>query len=282
MKSGNGIGKHQLNEIRQGRYDDIKKAINNVLRVRISYDDKKGGKGKQERYILPVAFGLTKSGRPAVRAYQTAGSSKRGLTNPPNPRKIPKWKLFLVDNIYSWSNGSKSFKDYKDALISLGLNTHGDKGLTKLFAITPFADDNVQVAKDTNTTPMTAQPITKADVEPTQATQNPKTTEPEKFEPAKVSRQQSVDNTPQQGYINNKLEAPSTEPVKKDDINPNEPEINGEDEVDKMTADGTSPVTKNDIEGTESKEEVTAKFKDMMNRMDNLYNDEEDEENANK
>ena len=283
MKKRNGIGKCQLNEINQGRYADIKKAINNVLRVRISYNDKKGGKGKQERYILPVAFGLTKSGKPAVRAYQTAGSSKRGLTNPPNPRPIPKWKLFLVDNIYSWSNGSRSFKDYKDSLISLGLNTHGDKGMTKLFAITPFADDDVQVAKDTTTSNMSAQPMTKSDVNPTQATQNPKTTEPEKFEPASTSRKQSVDNTPKPTYTTNRLEAPDTAPITKPEIGPEQPEINGENEIEKMQANGTTPISKDDINGTESKEEVTSKFNDMMNRMNNLYKDEEeDNENASK
>jgi hypothetical protein len=282
MNKRNGIGKSQLNEINQGRYADIKKAINKVLRVRISYNDKQGGKGKNERYILPVAFGLTKSGKPAVRAYQTAGSSKRGLTNPPNPRPIPKWKLFLVDNIYSWSNGSKSFKDYKDALIKLGLNTHGDKGMTKLFAITPFADDDVQVAKDTSTNPMTAQPLTKSDVEPTRATQSPKTTEPEKFEPAGNSRKQSVDINPKPNYTKDRLEAPETAPITKPEVGPKQPEITGKDEVDKMEADGTTPISKDDISGAESKEEVTSKFNDMMNRMDNLYKDEEDEENANK
>ena len=78
------VNESLLTEISQDRDADVKKAINNVLRVRISYNDKKGGKGKNERYILPVAFGLTKSGKKAIRAYQTAGSSKRGLTNPPN------------------------------------------------------------------------------------------------------------------------------------------------------------------------------------------------------
>ena len=97
-----------LNELRTNRDDDIKKAINNVLRVRISYDDRKDkvisrAKGKRERYILPVAYGITKNGKRAVRAYQTAGSTKRG---------VPKWKLFLLDNSYSWSNGKKSFKEY--------------------------------------------------------------------------------------------------------------------------------------------------------------------------
>ena len=90
----------------------IKDAVNKVLRVRMTYNDKQGGKGKNERFILPVAFGLTQSGKKAIRAYQTAGSSKRGLTNPPNNREIPKWKMFLMDNIVSWDNGKKSFKIY--------------------------------------------------------------------------------------------------------------------------------------------------------------------------
>ena len=97
-----------LNELRTNRDDDIKKAINNVLRVRISYDDGKDkvisrAKGKRERYILPVAYGITKNGKRAIRAYQTAGSTKRG---------VPKWKLFLLDNIYNWSNGKKSSISY--------------------------------------------------------------------------------------------------------------------------------------------------------------------------
>ena len=135
-----------LNELKTSRDNDIKKAINDVLRVRISYDDKKDkviskAKGKRERYILPVAYGITKNGKRAIRAYQTAGSTKRG---------VPKWKLFLLDNIYSWSNGKKSFKEYGDTLIRLGLNTTGDKHMTTLFAITPIGNENVPVAKDSN------------------------------------------------------------------------------------------------------------------------------------
>lgn len=275
---GNIVKESLLNEIKANRDDDIKKAINNVLRVRISYNDKKGGKGKNERYILPVAFGLTKSGKKAVRAYQTAGSSKRGLTNPPNPRKIPKWKLFLVDNIYSWANGTKSFKDYRDALINLGLNTHGDKGMTKLFAITPFADDNVQVATETN--PITQGPLSKTDVAPTQKSQVPNTDNGKNFTSAANSRSGNVDNTNKPAYIDNKMTAPETKPISKEKITGNQPPVQKTDngEAEKLTAK-TEPVGKEDIKnGTEDKEEVTSKFNDMMNRMDNLYNDEEEEE----
>ena len=263
-----------LAEATQGMEDRIKTAINNVLRVRMSYNDRKGGKGKQERYILPVAFGLTKKGKKAVRAYQTAGSSKRGLTNPPNRREIPKWKLFLLDNIYAWSNGQKSFKEYKDALINLGLNTHGDKSMTTLFAITPFADDDVQVAKTTN--PITPEPISKMDVTPSQKSQQPQTADPLKFTSAEKSRAGSVDNVEPNNYIDNKITAKNTEPVSKSQITqtaPEQPERNTEMEPAK-----TEPVSKSDINGVESKEEITKSFNDMMNRMDNVYKDEDEKE----
>lgn len=273
------VNKSLLNEITQDREKDIKDAINNVLRVRISYNDKKGGKGKNERYILPVAFGLTKSGKKAIRAYQTAGSSKRGLTNPPNPRKIPKWKLFLMDNIYSWANGKKSFREYRDALINLGLNTHGDKSMTTIFAITPFADDDVQVAKDTDT--ITNGPVTKSDVAPTAKLQNKNTTDTEKFIPAEKSRENSVDYPQKNDYFSNKVEAPKTEPVKKQDIAPAEtPNGNEAEQNPQMEPAKTEPVTKSAIETGNSSdvENVKNQFNDMMNRMNNLYNDEDEKE----
>lgn len=277
---GEIVNESLINEIKQDREKDIKDAINNVLRVRIYYNDRKGGKGKNERYILPVAFGLTKSGKKAIRAYQTAGSSKRGLTNPPNPRKIPKWKLFLMDNIYMWANGKKSFRDYKDALINLGLNTHGDKSMTTIFAITPFADDNVQVAKDTDT--ITNGPVKKSEIEPTAKLQSPKTTDKEKFIPAVDSRENSVDNTNTDNYFVNKVEAPKSEPVSKAEVNPESPvQVDTDkDEIEKMNA-GSEPVTKDAVESGDSKEsaeDVKAKFNDLLDRMSNLNKDEDEKE----
>jgi hypothetical protein len=261
-----------LNELKTSRDNDIKKAINNVLRVRISYDDKKDkviskAKGKRERYILPVAYGITKNGKRAIRAYQTAGSTKRG---------VPKWKLFLLDNIYSWSNGKKSFKEYGDTLIRLGLNTTGDKHMTTLFAITPIGNENVPVAKDSN--PIDAEPITKVDVQPTtQKVQNPQITQKTNdFVPSGTKRGTSIDNSGDKSYFTNKVEAPETEPITKTDVQPqsdttqtvSEPQIT------------TEPVTKSDIEGSNVNPDnkLTNSFKDMMNRMDNLNNDNEEEE----
>ena len=262
-----------LNELSDSRDNDIKKAINNVLRVRISYDDKKDrviskAKGKRERYILPVAYGITKNGKRAIRAYQTAGSTKRG---------VPKWKLFLLDNIYSWSNGKKSFKEYGDTLIRLGLNTKGDKHMTTLFAITPIGNEDVPVAKDSK--PIGPDPVSKVDVTPTtQTVQNPTITKKsDDFVPASTKQGTSIDNSGNKSYVNNKIDAPETEPITKTEIQPQgdttqtvkEPQIT------------TEPVTKSDIEGDTVNQDnkLTNSFKDMMNRMDNLNKDNEEEDN---
>lgn len=268
-----------LNELRTNRDDDIKKAINNVLRVRISYDDKKKkpirynkqiippNKGKKERYILPVAYGETEKGKRVIRAYQTAGSTKRG---------VPKWKLFLLDNIYSWSNGKKSFKEYGDELIRLGLNTEGDKQMTTLFAFTPIGGENdVPVAK--NSEPIDATPITKTDVNPTtQTVQDPNIVKKSNdFVPSKAKQKTSIDNTQNKDYFTNKVESPDTEPIKKSDIQPQTEKPVSVPQKPQIT---TEPVTKDDVEGENNVQnnKLTNSYKDMMNRMDNLYNDEEE------
>lgn len=273
-----------LNEITSNRDNDIKKAINNVLRVRISYDDKKKhpikhegqiippNKGKKERFILPVAYGLTKNGKRAIRAYQTTGSSKRGT---------PKWKLFLLDNIYSWSTGKKSFKQFGDTLIRLGLNTKGDKHMTTLFAITPIGGENVAVAKDSN--PIAPTPITKNDVTPTAKLQSPETLKKSnEFVSSKEKQHTDIDIDNKNRYTNSKVNAPETEPVLKTDISPNYDSVANNDSVSEPqnTSYKTEPITKDDVNGTESVEnnKLSNSFKDMTQRMDDLYQDNEDEE----
>lgn len=279
-----------LTELSTNRDDDIKKAINNVLRVRITYDDKKDrvpsrAKGKKERYILPVAYGITKNGKRAIRAFQTAGSTKRG---------VPKWKLFLLDKILMWSNGNKSFKKYGDTLIKLGLNTKGDKHMTTLFAITPIDNPNVQVAKDSN--PITSDPIAKSQVTPTQQNQNPEKADKEKFEPSQDTRNTSLDNTKDKSYFNNKIQAPITEPVRKTEITPqdNTPNAvgNTNDNAENLPQITSEPITKNIVNGQEADTNgtttnnlegnpITRNFQDMMKRMDNLYDVNDDENNEN-
>ena len=268
-----------LNEITTNRDNDIKNAINNVLRVKISYDDKKDkvisrAKGKKERYILPVAYGLTKNGKRAIRAYQTAGSTKRG---------VPKWKLFLLDNIYSWSNGKKSFKEYGKTLINLGLNPKGDKHMTTLFAITPIGNENVSITKNSN--PITPNPITKDDVTPTEKLQNPQmANNSNNFTISKNKDDVFVDNSPKNTYSSNKVKSPKTEPILKNDLQPNKETTNDVKQLSPSVEKGiqnynTEPITKDNVLGQNEKpnNELSTTFKDLTQRMDNLYKDNDED-----
>lgn len=275
-----------LNEISAESEDRIKYAINNVLRVRITYNDRKphvisARKGRNTRYILPIAFGLTKSGKKAVRAFQTSGSTKRG---------VPKWKLFLLDNIISWNNGKRSFKEYKDELIRLGLNTSGDKGMTTLFAITPFADGSVAVKK--NSDDISFEPVTKNDIEPTTDSQGTYTTQQtqslpsvDKMIPSKDIDKTSIDKSTENSYFKNKVESPLTEPIKKSDLEKGESD-NVEDTTNDIPMDApeTKPIAKSEIEGdgvenpdadnnSNDIENIKNNFNDMMTRMNNIYNE---------
>lgn len=275
--------KFLLNELTSNADDRIKDAINRVLRVHITYNDNKPNvisnkRGYNTRYILPVAYGLTKKGEPAIRAFQTAGSTKRG---------VPKWKLFLLKNIVSWNNSKKSFKQYKDDLIKLGLNTSGDKGMTTIFAITPFADGNVQVKTDSNN--ITSEPLTKNDITPKTSSQTPKinsTNGVEKLEPAKNKRISSIDKTKDKSYFDNKVEAPATKPVTKTDIDGSSNVISNNNSIDNLdktiptTEPTTLPITKKDIETSEienNPEKVKNNFNSFMDRMNNIYKEKDEE-----
>ena len=265
-----------LLELKQEREKDVIDAINKCLRVRIGYDDRQGGKGKRERYILPVAYGLSKTGRKVIRAYQTMGSTKRG---------VPKWKFFLFDNIYSWNNGKKSYLPYKDKLMNLGFNPTGDKGMTKIFAISPMADSNVSVAKDTN--PIGPEPVTKADANPTpQTSQAPQNAKSPDMQTAAQSRQQTmpkVDKADDNTYLFNRMTAPEQpEPVTKQNVQPQqpqatEPQDNNTNDRLTMSADN-EPVGKEKVDNG-SADEFKKSFNDMMNRMDQAskYGDEDEE-----
>jgi len=268
--------KKLINEIAVIKDDRIKQAINNVKRVRIYYDDHKDviskTKGYAVRYILPVAYGLLKNGKKAVRAYQTAGSTKRG---------VPRWKLFLVDNIIDWQNSTRSFKKYKQALINLGLNVNGDKHMTTLYAITPFANQDVQVAQYSHE--ITPEPITKTDVAPTVSTQNidnvtnniPKTT----------NNTHSIDKSNNNTYsLNKNIESPSTKPISKGEIS-NDSEIEYNNQPENNIEPTTEPIKKSDIENNADTDvlpdndvdlkdsDFIRKYNDLNDRMNNLYND---------
>lgn len=243
-------------------------AIENCRRIRITYDDKKGGKGKNTRYLLPLVYGITKNGKKAIRAFQTFGSTKRG---------VPKYKLFLFDNIKTIEVGKIKYYDYAQQLLSTGFNTAGDKSFADIYAITPLATDFNGANLANKNQPIDANPVTKQDIS--------KSTEPTKQEtPHQQMRQptmqqvpKTIDNLGNKDILNNKIEAPDTKPVSKSEIEPqtqNQP-------VQKPTdsGDSTTPVTKTDIEQPQINPDnkLSNSYRDMMNRMTNLYNDDDEE-----
>jgi hypothetical protein len=252
-----------LLELTTQREGDIKKAIRKCLIVRMSYDDKKGGKGKRERYILPVVYGRTKNGKLAIRAFQTAGSTKRC---------VPKYKLFLLNNIYSWSNGKRTFYDYESQLLQNGLNEYGDMSFSEIYAITPFAKGYNQLSNEDE--PIDSEPLRKDEIPPEIGgkKEKGKTSTPKRTR-SKPKGQKTVDISKTDNYPVNKLNAPKTEPVTKAEIDQtNTGEENPSQQV--QTPNGTpQQIDKNNI--------LTQSYKDMMDRMDNLYKDDEDEDDEN-
>lgn len=271
-----------LTELTQGTEDDsIIDAIKGCKRMRISYDDHKDkviskAKGKRERNILPIVYGLLKNGKPAVGAFQTYGSTKRG---------VPKWKLFLLDNIYSNSISKDTFWEYKDKLVELGLNMAGDKRFSKIFVISPLCDKvpgNVEIK---NTMPITDKPIQKSDIQVQQSAEQP-VRQRKSSKPSPFKNQNIVDKQPQKDYTSNRLEAPDTKPITKGDVQPNIDTNTGKTATTTNTVQpvDSKPITKQEVENPgvninkAEDNELTSSFKDMMNRMNNLHKDEEEQQ----
>jgi len=242
-------------------------AIKYCRRIRITYDDKKGGKGKRTRYLFPLVFGKTKNGKEAIRSFQTAGSTKRGT---------PAYKLFLFDNIGYIDVGRVKYNQYEQMLLSTGFNPSGDKSFSEIYAITPLAREFNSANLSNVNMPIDSGPTLKADLsEPAQKSQpvsQPSTPQAEK------NRTVSVDNSQRQNYTS-KIEAPAPEPVTKSDIG--QTTDNSGNEAEKIYAPETVPVTKSDVGSQEINRDnkLTQSYNDMMKRMDNLYSDEDEEEN---
>ena len=164
-------------------------AITGMHPAWITYDDGQGGGGKARRLIYPIAYGATRTknpedAKPVIRAFEPSGSSKRGLTNPPNPRQYPKWKYFRLDRIKSWRTiNSKTYDPedmdgYEDTDSNRKgiVNTEGDKSMSAVYVIAPIGNakkirsqefekpDNQQTPQ-TTTTSFEPRPITKDEVE---------------------------------------------------------------------------------------------------------------------
>lgn len=252
--------------------EKIQFAIENCRRIRITYDDKKGGKGKNTRYLLPLVYGITKNGKSAIRAFQTYGSTKRG---------VPKYKLFLTDNIGQVDIGRVKYYDYEQELLSTGFNDSGDKGFSDIYSITPLARNFNGANLSNQNQPIDSNPIQKSDIDKGEKPQATQTHQTQPTQTINVA-QKNIDNLGQKSYFQNKVEAPDTEPVSKGEIENGEnlpqPTQVSQSPID--IGDETEPVEKSDIEPQINTDNVLSKsYKDMMDRMDNLYNDEDEENN---
>lgn len=250
--------------------EKIQFAIENCRRIRITYDDKKGGKGKNTRYLLPLVYGITKNGKSAIRAFQTYGSTKRG---------VPKYKLFLTDNIGQVDIGRIKYYDYEQELLSTGFNDSGDKGFSDIYSITPLARNFNGANLSNQNQPIDSNPIQKSDIDKGEKPQAAPTHQTQPTQTINVA-QKNIDNLRQKSYFQNKVEAPDTEPVSKGEIengkNIPQPTQVSQSPID--IGDETEPVAKSDIEPQINTDNVLSKsYKDMMDRMDNLYNDEDEE-----
>ena len=283
--------------------DSITNAINGLHPAWITYDDKKGGGGKARRLIYPVAYGTTSAGNSVVRAFQPQGSSKRGLTTPPNNREYPKWKYFRIDRIKFWRTiNSNTYNT--DELV--GFNEEGDKSMSEVYAIAPIGNakkikhNNVQTNNPSGNTPTKSfepKPITKDEVENIDVTP---TVQPNKNKYTAKNAIDSIigfiknsgkkignlfkknlENKPESPNIKtgDTINAPDTTPVTKQEIG-NEKinnQTNIEQNIEPNVPVNDEPVTKQEIDnptGEENnlKENVLSKsFNDMMNRMNNLY-----------
>lgn len=134
-------------DVNVGKIND---AITRSYEVKINYeseDDKASG----ERIIQPVAYGLTKAGKPVIRAYQPFGDTQTA---------VPAWKFFLVSGIQTWKPLFKRiFKTPPP-----GFNPSGDKTMSTVYKIAKFWNTTDTTSKQP--TPVKANgPVEKKDIE---------------------------------------------------------------------------------------------------------------------
>lgn len=283
--------------------DNVVNAITGMHPVWITYDDTKGGGGKARRLIYPVAYGLTTSNNPVIRAFQPSGSSKRGLTTPPNNRELPKWKYFRLDRIKFWRTITSQEFDPEELV---GINKDGDRSMSKVYVIAPignakkinrkeFEKPEDEKTPKTNTTSFEPRPITKdevenIDIEPTVQPNKQRFTAKDAIDSIirfikntgnkvgsgiKKVFNKNLENKPENPNINTSdtINAPDTKPTTKDEIGTS---VNDENNSTEQLPNPTDkPVTKTDVDNGEEDRELkenvlTKSFNDMMNRMNNL------------
>lgn len=256
--------------------DAINNAVNNMHPARIVYNGPSEG-GNGEREIYPVAYGLSTAGNPVVRAFQPQGSTSS---------EVPSWKFFRIDRISSWENdNSRTFNPEE----LNGFNDKGDEQIETLYAISPIGNAKPERQPEQPEEPekiLTGHPVRKGEVDNGGADKN---TERQYYTAndavrdilqtsnPKIGQTQdkNIDKVAGQDY-NSKETQPVRDavPVTKTDIDPNS--ANEPNDRNPDLYGNVGPVMKDDLT-PETGNTLTNSFNDMTNRMNNLYNDEEEE-----
>ena len=222
-----------VEDVQVGKIND---AISRSYAVKINYhsehDDADG-----ERIIQPVAYGLTKSGKPVIRAYQPMGDTKT---------TVPAWKFFLVSGIQSWK---PMFKQVFHAPPADNFNPNGDKTMSVVYKVAKFlTDPNKETIKQP--TPVKADgPVKKTDIE--------------------KPRDISVKNHPEVKKLE-KLKKQLEKPKKYIwDVNPNVKKPEDKENAQKMTAT-SGPVSKDEMENSSVKNHPEVKkLEKLKKQLDN-------------
>ena len=108
----------------------VELSIKKRLPIKVNYianeEDKETGSGW--RIIQPVAYGLSKSGNPVIRAYQPYGDTKT---------KVPHWKIFRLDRFETWNPINKKTNIPSPPMDEY--NPDGDKTMSVVYLNADYA-----------------------------------------------------------------------------------------------------------------------------------------------
>ena len=263
--------------------DAVNNAISNLHPAWIRYDGPADG-GKEKRLIYPVAYGISTAGNLVVRAFQPEGSTST---------EVPSWKFFRIDRIKGWKNDNSRTFDPKELN---GFNDKGDEQIETLYAIAPIGPakqtTHPEKPEEKPEKVLTAHPVSKGEVDNGGADKN---TEKEYYTANDAVRDvlqtsnpkidtrtmdKNIDKVAGQDYTSKETQpVRAALPVTKQEVDPNYANEPSEKNPDLYGNDG--PVMKDDLKPekeTNTEDPLANSFKDMTDRMDNLYNDEEKEE----
>lgn len=259
--------------------DAINNAVKNMHPVHIVYNGP-SGEGNGEREIYPVAYGLSTAGNPVVRAFQPKGDTSSD---------VPAWKFFRLDRIESWNNDNSRTFNPEDLN---GFNDKGDEQIETLYAISPIGkattEKEPEKPEEGPEKVVTGHPVRKSEVDNGGADKNTEkqyytandavrdilqTSNP-KIGP---SQTKGIDKVAGQDYTSKETQpVRDAVPMTKTDIDPDAANEPSERNPNLYGNDG--PVMKTEIEPERNTQNsFTSSFNDMTNRMNNLYNSEEDE-----